>query len=223
MRGIMDTNGSFSDEERAAIYRCIYKRRDVRGEFIQRPVPLDVIERILEAAHHAPSVGLMQPWDFVVVGNRAVKERIHSAFLEANGEAAALFEPSRSTAYRDLKLEGILEAPLGICVTCDRARAGPIVLGRTHQPDMDLYSTVCAIQTLWLAARAEGIGVGWVSIIRPEALKVALGIPAGIVPVAYLCVGYTHAFHEKAELEKRGWAKRTNFREHVAWDRWRQR
>jgi len=85
---------------------------------------------------------------------------------------------------------------------------------------MDLYSTVCAVQTLWLAARAEGIGVGWVSIIRPEALRAALGIPSEIVPVAYLCVGYTYAFHEKAELEKRGWAKRTNFREHVAWDSW---
>jgi 5,6-dimethylbenzimidazole synthase len=219
----MDTNGSFSDEERAAVYRCIYKRRDVRGEFIQEPVPLAVIERILEAAHHAPSVGLMQPWDFIIVRDQAVKERIHSAFLEANDEAAALFEPGRSAAYRNLKLEGIRDAPLGICVTCDRQRAGLVVLGRTHQPDMDLYSTVCAIQTLWLAARAEGVGVGWVSIIRPQALRAALGIPAEIVPIAYLCVGYTHAFHEKAELEKRRWARRTNFREHVAWDGWGQR
>jgi 5,6-dimethylbenzimidazole synthase len=219
----MGTSGSFSDEERAAIYRCIYKRRDVRGEFTSEAVPVEVIERILDAAHHAPSVGLMQPWDFIVVRNRAVKERIHGAFLEANEEAAALFEPERSVAYRKLKLEGILEAPLGICVTCDRARAGPIVLGRTHQPDMDLYSTVCAVQTLWLAARAEGIGVGWVSIVRPAALRAALGIPAEIVPVAYLCAGYTHAFHEKAELEKRGWARRTSFREHVAWDGWARR
>ena len=131
----------------------------------------EMLARILLAAHHAPSVGFMQPWDFVLVRDAAVKARLHAAFASADAEAAALFDDDRARTYRALKLEGIREAPIGICVTCDRDRAGPVVLGRTHQPEMDLYSAVCAVQNLWLAARAEGLGVGWVSIIRPDDLR----------------------------------------------------
>ena len=108
----------------------------------------------------------MQPWDFILVRDPQVKQRLHAAFQAANAEAADLFEGERQSAYRALKLQGILEAPLGLCITCDRSRAGATVLGRTHQPEMDIYSAVCAVQNLWLAARAEGIGVGWVSILR---------------------------------------------------------
>ena len=217
----MDMPEAFAAAERAAVYKCIFARRDVRGEFLDTPVPDDVLARLLQAAHHAPSVGFMQPWDFLVVRDPAVKAAIHRGFLEAHEEAKAMFADRRAADYAALKLEGIREAPIGLCVTCDRDRAGPVVLGRTHQPEMDLYSTVCAVQNLWLAARAEGVGVGWVSIIRPDALRAALGIPASIVPIAYLCLGYTRFFHERPELEKRGWAKRAPLGDRVSIDRWR--
>ncbi len=216
----MDTSGAFSDEERAAIYKCIFNRRDVRGEFLPDPVPDEVLQRILLAAHHAPSVGFMQPWTFILVRNAEVKGRLHEAFRRANEEAADMFEPERARLYRQLKLEGIREAPLGLCVTCDRNRAGPVVLGRTHQPEMDVYSTVCAVQNLWLAARAEGVGVGWVSIIRSHDLRAILEIPDDIVPVAYLCLGYTSGFHERPELEKRGWARRAELMDRIMVDGW---
>jgi 5,6-dimethylbenzimidazole synthase len=211
----MDTNGAFSLEERAAVYNCIFNRRDVRGDFLADPVPDEVLTRILVAAHHAPSVGFMQPWDFIIVRSPDVKARLFESFQRAHTEPAGMFEPERAAKYCSLR-----EAPLGICVTCDRDRAGPVVLGRTHQPEMDLYSTVCAVQNLWLAARAEGVGVGWVSIIRPEHLREILAIPLAIVPVAYLCVGYTRFFHERPELEKRGWAKRATLTEHIRFERW---
>ncbi len=210
----------FDAAARAAVYRCIETRRDVRGQFLPDPVPDAVLARILAAGHHAPSVGFMQPWDFVVVRSPAVKAALHAAFAEADAEAATMFAGDRQAAYRALKLAGILEAPLGLCVTCDRSRHGPVVLGRTHQPDMDLYSTVCAVQNIWLAARAEAVGVGWVSIIKPEALRAALGIPPEIVPVAYLCLGYVGQFLERPELETAGWLPRLALGEVVAVDRW---
>ena len=219
----MDPKHAFSDAERDAVYRCIHERRDVRGEFLPDPIAEAVLGRILRAAHHAPSVGFMQPWDFIVVRALEVKARLHAGFRAAHDEAAAMFDDERARAYRALKLEGIREAPIGICVTCDRERAGPVVLGRTHQPEMDLYSTVCAVQNLWLAARAEGLGVGWVSIIRPQDLREILGIPERIVPVAYLCVGRVTDFHASPELETRGWARRRPLAELVAFDGWGRR
>jgi 5,6-dimethylbenzimidazole synthase len=215
-----DADHAFSADERAAVYRCIFERRDVRGEFLNAEVPDAVLARVLVAAHHAPSVGFMQPWDFIVVRDAAVKAAIHDGFAEAHREAAAMFDDDRARQYAALKLEGTREAPVGICVTCDRDRAGPVVLGRTHQPDMDLYSTVCAVQNLWLAARAEGLGVGWVSIIRPERLRAALGIPEAIVPIAYLCLGHVARFHDRPELETRGWAKRASLAGRIAFDGW---
>lgn len=143
---------------RAAVYQTLFSRRDVRGPFRPEPVPDAVVSRLLTAAHFAPSVGFMQPWNFVLVRDPAVKRQVHAAFLRANAEAVWQFEAERRDLYQRLKLEGILEAPLNLCVTCDRDRAGPVVLGRTHNRAMDLYSTVCAVQNLWLAARAEGIG-----------------------------------------------------------------
>jgi 5,6-dimethylbenzimidazole synthase len=160
--------------------------------------------RVLTAAHHAPSVGFMQPWDFIVVKNIDTKKKIKKAFASAHAEAANMFDEEKRKKYKSFKLEGIIEAPIGICVTCDRTRNGPVVVGRTAIPEMDLYSSVCAVQNLWLAARAENLGVGWVSIIHNEALQEILKIPDHIVPVAYLCVGYVSFFHEKPELEKAG-------------------
>src|SRR5207245_2016572 len=125
--------------------------------------------------------------------------KVHAAFQQANSEALALFTGERREKYATLKLEGILDSALNICVTCDRDRFGPVVLGKTCQPDMDLYSTVCAVENLWLAARAEGIGVGWVSIIHVAELATILNLPAHVVPVAYLCLGHVADFPPEPE------------------------
>ena len=210
----------FSEEERATVYKAIYSRRDVRGEFRPDPIPAEVLARILSAAHHAPSVGFMQPWDFLVVSDPEVKRRVKAGFEVAHGEAVEKFSGDRQEVYRRLKLEGITEAPIGICITCDRGRTGPVVIGRTANPEMDLYSSVCAVQNLWLAARAENLGVGWVSIIHHDALREALGIPPEIVPIAYLCLGYVSFFHEKPELETAGWLPRTDLQTLIHYDGW---
>lgn len=211
----------FSEAERAAVYKAIYNRRDVRGEFQPDPIPDLVLSRILAAAHHAPSVGFMQPWDFIIVTDPAVKRKIKDGFQVAHREAAALFEGEKRELYQSLKLEGITEAPLGICITCDKSRTGPVVIGRTANPEMDLYSAVCAVQNLWLAARAENLGVGWVSIIHHDALRASLGIPPHIIPIAYLCVGYVSHFHEKPELESVGWLPRVPIDTLIHHDQWR--
>lgn len=212
--------GAFSEDERGAVYRAIFSRRDVRSQFTDRPVEKDVLMRLLNAAHHAPSVGFMQPWNFIIVRDAALKARVQAAFAEANSEAEAMFGPDRRPLYSSLKLEGILRAPISVCVTCDRQRGGPVVLGRTHAPEMDLYSTVCAVQNLWLAARAEGIGVGWVSIFPVGALGEILGLPKDIVPVAWLCLGYVEELYEQPELAAKGWAKRIPLEQLVYRDFW---
>ena len=221
----IELSGSPADSDcattiRAAVYRTIFSRRDVRGQFVPDPIPDAVLSRLLTAAHFAPSVGFMQPWSFLLVRDPAVKRRVYDAFLRANAEAAALFEGERGELYRQLKLEGILDAPLNLCVTCDRDRAGPVVLGRTHSKAMDLYSTVCAVQNLWLAARAEGIGVGWVSIFHKAALRDILGLPLRIIPVAYLCLGYVSHFRDRPDLETAGWRERLPLERLVFLDRW---
>ena len=210
----------FSEDERSGLYKTIFNRRDVRGQFKPDAIPDDVLSRVLYAAHHAPSVGFMQPWNFVVVRSQEVKQKVHKAFVEANDKAADMFESEKSKTYRSLKLEGILESPVNICITCDRQRTGPVVIGRTSMKEMDLYSSVCAVQNFWLAARAEGLGVGWVSIIEQQALQEALAIPDDIVPIAYLCVGYVSHFFDKPELETAGWLKRTPLDDLLYFDQW---
>ncbi len=194
--------------ERDAVYRAIFTRRDVRSQFLSDAVADDVLARILTAAHYAPSVGFMQPWSFTLVRTADVKQRVHALFKQADAEAALMFEGEQRLLYQSLKLEGIREAPINICITCDRERAGPVVIGRTHIKTMDEFSSVCAVQNLWLAARAEGLGVGWVSILDPNALHDILGIPEHIVPIAYLCLGYVSHFKDRPELEQVGWRKR---------------
>jgi 5,6-dimethylbenzimidazole synthase len=218
----MSTPHAFSEAERDAVYRAIRERRDVR-RFRPDPVPDDVVQRLLRAAAHAPSVGYSQPWNFVVVRDAGVRRQVHEAFRRANAEAQQQFPPERRDRYAALKLEGILDSALNVCVTCDRTRFGPVVLGRTCQPDMDLYSAVCAVQNLWLAARAEGVGVGWVSILRPEDLRRILALPEGVVPVAYLCVGYAEAFAAEPELKTAGWLPEVPLAELVFHDRWGNR
>ncbi|MCW8915444.1 MAG: 5,6-dimethylbenzimidazole synthase [Magnetovibrio sp.] len=198
----------FSDDMRAALYHTIFNRRDVRGQFLPDPIDEGMLARVLLAAHYAPSVGFMQPWSFTIVRDQGVKQKVHNLFSKAHAEAADMFEGEKSETYRGLKLEGIMESPINICVTCDKDRAGPVVIGRTHIPEMDLYSTVCAVQNLWLASRAEGLGLGWVSILDQQNLKEVLGIPERVEPVAYLCLGHVDHFKDKPELETAGWRKR---------------
>ncbi len=210
----------FNESERDGLYKTIFNRRDVRSQFKTDAIPDDVLSRVLYAAHHAPSVGFMQPWNFLVIKDQAVKAAVHKGFKKANDVAADMFEPEKSKLYRKLKLEGILESPINICITCDRSRTGSIVLGRTTNKEMDLFSTVCAVQNFWLAARAEGLGVGWVSIIEQDDLRAALNIPAEIVPIAYLCVGYVSHFNSEPDLQTAGWLNRTPIEDLVFFDQW---
>lgn len=213
-------NTAISESERDALYKVMYSRRDVRGQFLADPVPDEVVGRLLDAAHHAPSVGFMQPWDFIVVKDPAIRQEIKAGFEIAHRDAAAMFPEEKRQTYSAFKLEGIMDAPLGICVTCDRSRSGEVVIGRTANPEMDLYSSVCAVQNLWLAARAENLGVGWVSIIHHDHVRRVLGIPAHIVPVAWLCVGYVSFFHETPELEQAGWLPRLELETLVHHETW---
>lgn len=212
-----------SPAERDGFYNVLYSRRDVRSEFRADPVPDDKLRRILDAAHHAPSVGFSQPWNFIFVRDNAVRQQVFDAFTEANREAAERFDGERQQQYRNLKLQGILDAPINLCITCDRSRGGEVVLGKTHQPETDLYSTVCAVQNLWLAARAEGLGVGWVSIIKPQTLGDILQLPESVTAVAYLCIGYVDFFRENPELEEKGWERRQSLPGLIFDNGWGQR
>ncbi len=162
----------------------------------------------------------MQPWDFVIIRNHATKGAVKDLFRQANAEAAMRYQGQRTALYRSLKLEGIEEAPINICVTCSRQRGGRDVLGRSTVRDTDLYSTCCAIQNLWLAARAEGIGVGWVSILDHRALKRVLGVPKPIKVLAYLCLGYVSDFAPRPDLETAEWRTRIPVEELIHYESW---
>ncbi len=190
-----------------AFYRLAAARRDIRNGFLPDPVGDDVLTRVLAAAHQAPSVGLSQPWDFLLVRDRAVRERVH-ALARGQREAFAWSLPrSRALAFRDLKIEAILDTPVNIVVTCDPTRGGRHVLGRHAQPQVAEYSSVCAVQNLWLAARAEGLGAGWVSFFDERELARALELPSHVEVVAYLCVGHVTEFPPAPELALSGWAR----------------
>jgi len=213
-------DGLFSEEERRGVYRAIHERRDVRSQFLPNAVPDEVLRRILDAAHHAPSVGFMQPWDFIVIRDASVRRAVCRNFERASNHAAQAYDGERRRLYYSLKLAGIMEAPLNICVTCDRGRRKGSGLGRQSDPDVDLYSTVCAVQNLWLAARAESLGAGWVSILDYEELKATLGMPACLTVVAYLCVGYVSEFRPEPDLHEKGWETREDLSRLVHFDRW---
>lgn len=216
-------NDIFSDDERRGVYRAIYERRDIRSQFLSDDIPTDVLGRVLDAAHHGPSVGFMQPWDFIVIRDLDVRRAIHACFLDANRRAAERYTGERRAVYESLKLEGILEAPINLCVTCDRERPLGDGVGRQTDPTTDLYSTVCAVQNLWLAARAESLGVGWVSILDFDRLRELLAIPARCVPVAYLCIGFVSSFPQRPELESAGWERRERLESLIHFDRWGER
>lgn len=216
-----NSTGSFPSAWREGLYQAIYQRRDVR-QFRPDPVPPEVLARVLDAAHHAPSVGFMQPWTFILITDRGLREQVQDLFERERIAAAQFFDEPERSRYLSFKLAGILDAPLNLCITCDPMRAGPVVLGRNSVPETDVYSTCCAIENLWLAARAEGLGVGWVSILKLPQLRAILDIPYHVVPVAYLCMGYPERFETQPELEKAGWRSRLPLGSVLFYERWGQ-
>ena len=215
-----DHNRPFSDAERAGLYRAIYERRDVRSQFLPDPIPRPVLARLLKAAHHAPSVGFMQPWDFILIDSLELRQQVLASYEEENAKAADNYSGERQHTYRSLKLQGIIESPLNLCITCDRSRGGTHVLGRNSIVEMDLFSTCLAVQNLWLAARAEGIGIGWVSILDQDTLADILKLPDHVYPLAYLCMGYVSEFFEQPELQTKGWRSRLPLQELVHRNGW---
>lgn len=195
----------FSDPEIAAVYRAIAERRDMR-HFRPDPVDPALLQRLLWAAHHAPSVGFMQPWRFIRVTSRALREQMH-ALVETERLATARALGEREDDFMRLKVEGLLDAGEVVVVALADDREKHI-FGRRTLPEMDLASVACAIQNMWLAARAEGIGLGWVSIFDPVELAGLLGMPAGAHPVAILCIGHVEAFYPRPMLEMEEWAER---------------
>ncbi|RJS44910.1 5,6-dimethylbenzimidazole synthase [Nocardioides cavernaquae] len=191
------------------LYDAINRRRDTRAEFTGAPIPDDVLTRVLSAAHAAPSVGMSQPWDFVLVRSRSTREAFHSHVASERDVFAASLSGERAETFNRIKIEGILESTLGIVVGYDPTRGGPAVLGRHAIADAGLYSAVLAIQNLWLAATAEGLGVGWVSFYREEFLSSLVGLPEQVRPIAWLCVGPVADLPDVPDLERFGWRHRS--------------
>jgi nicotinate-nucleotide--dimethylbenzimidazole phosphoribosyltransferase len=211
------TPGGAADQDRApaydrealeAVYRVIHERRDVRNDFLPDEVPVDVLTRILEAAHTAPSVGFSQPWDFLVIRDTAMRQSIHELAVRQRRAYAASLPKARAKAFAAMKVEAILETPVNIVVTCDPTRGGRHTLGRYTQPMMAPFSSCLAVENLWLAARAEGLGVGWVSFFDEPELAAVLDLPAHLQVVAYLCIGFVTQFPTEPELAGTGWATR---------------
>jgi 5,6-dimethylbenzimidazole synthase len=216
----MNAHSPFNEAEREAVYRVIAERRDVRRGFLNAPLPDDLIGRLLSAAHRAPSVGLMQPSRFIVIRDCGIRTAVHQLFKTANQRAAGNYSDEQAERYSGLKLEGILEAPQNLCVLCDQESERGHGLGRQTMPETAVYSTVCAIQNFWLAARSEGVGVGWVSIIDPAELCNVLNIPDHLTLVAYLCFGYVKGFASEPDLERFGWDRRVDLKTVVSYDRY---
>jgi len=208
--------------EREGFYKILFSRRDVRSHFIRKDIPLKTVLRIINAAHHAPSVGYSQPWNFILVKDEKTRKKIKDSFLNEHERATKLLENDKikQNKYKSFKLEGILESNFNICVTYDYTKFAPFIIGRTSIPETGIYSVCCAIQNLWLAARAEEIGMGWVSIISNRELKTILNIPKYIKPIAYLCLGYVSNFSHIPDLERAKWLKRLNLKEIIYLEKW---
>ncbi|MBF6355163.1 5,6-dimethylbenzimidazole synthase [Nocardia higoensis] len=193
------------NQDQVGLYEAIRTRRDVRAEFTGEVVDDAVLWRLLEAAHRAPSVGNSQPWDFVVVRDPATLRRFADHVAEKRVAFRDALPPERAATFEPIKIEGIVESGTGVVVTYDHERGGPQVLGRATVPETGIFSTVLAIQNLWLAATAEKIGVGWVSFYDADYLSDLVGLPEGIRPVAWLCVGPVREFQTVPDLERFGW------------------
>lgn len=208
---------AFTDEQRAGVYRAIAERRDMR-HFSGGEVAPELLAKLLQAAHRAPSVGLMQPWRFVRITSTGLRARIAS-LVEAERQCTAEALGERSAEFLRLKVEGIHDcAELLVAALMEGREAH--VFGRRTLPEMDLASLACAIQNLWLAARAEGLGLGWVSLFDPQVLAELLGMPAGAKPMAILCLGPVHAFYPAPMLELEGWTQGRPLEELLYQDRW---
>jgi 5,6-dimethylbenzimidazole synthase len=209
---------SFNQQDKDAIYRVIAERRDMR-HFRSEPVPAEILARLLQAAHFAPSVGFMQPWRFIRITDNHLRQQIHN-LVEAERIATAQALAEREDEFMRLKVEGIRECGelLVVSLMNDRDKH---LFGRRTLPEMDLASAACAIQNLWLAARAEGLGLGWVSLFEPEQLAKLLDMPSDAKPIAILCIGYVDEFYPRPMLETEGWASRENIEDLVFENRWR--
>ena len=209
----------FTNEEKEAVYKAIYNRRDIRS-FLPTPVPQEKIQHILQAAHHAPSVGFMQPWNFIIISSDDVKKKLAWAAEKERRALAIHYEGEKETKFLNLKIEGLKEAPITICVTCDPTRGGSHVLGRNSIPETDILSTACAIENMWLAACAEGLALGWVSFYKKNDVRDILGIPPHIDPIALLSIGYTDYYPDKPILEIANWEKRRSLEELIFENHW---
>ncbi|HWL96087.1 MAG TPA: nicotinate-nucleotide--dimethylbenzimidazole phosphoribosyltransferase [Nocardioidaceae bacterium] len=217
------TPEEFTAEDADLLYRLVDARRDIRRGFEPDPVPDATLHRILRAAHRGPSVGLSQPWDFLVVRDESTRRAVQSLAAQHRDRFAADLPGARQSSFDRLKVEAILDAPVNVVVTCDPTRGGRHVLGRASMPQTAAYSTACAVQNLWLAARAEGVGVGWVSFFDERELVHTLGLPEHLAVVAYLCVGFVARFPPTPELAESGWAQRRPLEWAVHHERWGRR
>lgn len=202
------------------LYEAIHRRRDVRGQFTGGPIDPEALERVLAAAHAAPSVGLSQPWDFVLVSDPATRQSFFEHVQDERAVFAATLPPERAAIFSGLKIEGVLESSLSLVVTYDATRGAPAVLGRHAISDAGLYSVCLAIQNLWLAATAEGLGVGWVSFYREDFVRELLEIPKDVRPVAWLCLGPVSHLEDTPDLERAGWRGRRPLSDAVHHERW---
>lgn len=212
----------FTEQEKEALYKVIYTRRDVRS-FLPDPIPEEAVTNVLHAGHHAPSVGFMQPWNFILVTSEPLKERLAWAADKERRALAIHYEGQRQDQFLSLKVEGLKQAPLTICITCDPTRGGAHVLGRNSIPETDMLSVACAIQNMWLAACVEGLAMGWVSFYKKNDVREILGIPPHIEPIALLSVGYTENYPEKPILETAQWEKRRSLRDLIYHETWGNR
>jgi len=219
-KNVKELTEEFTEDEKKGFYKAIYSRRDVRSHFTSKAIKDDVLSRILNAAHHAPSVGFSQPWNFILIKDFNTKIKVKKSFEEEKIHSSELVEEPKRSKYLSFKLEGILESPINLCVTYDPSRFGPFVIGRSSIPEAGLYSVCCAIQNLWLAARTEGIGVGWVSILSNDILKNILELPDHVIPIAYLCLGYVDEFAQKPDLEIAGWLSRLDLKDVIFFEKW---
>ncbi|OPA77749.1 5,6-dimethylbenzimidazole synthase [Paenibacillus selenitireducens] len=207
-------------EEKQGVYKAIFKRRDIRT-FLPDPLPGEALENILESAHHAPSVGFMQPWNFILIDDQDTKRELaHIVDKERRALAIHYEDTDRDLKFLELKIAGIQEAPLTICVTCDPSRAGDHVLGRNSIPETDMMSVSCAIQNMWLAAYAEGIAMGWVSFYKKNDVRRILEIPPHIDPVALISLGYTDSYPDRPILEINDWERRRELNKLIYNGKW---
>jgi 5,6-dimethylbenzimidazole synthase len=202
------------------LYEAIHSRRDVRAEFTGEPVDRAVLRRVLAAAHAAPSVGLSQPWDFVVVRDPATCQKFWLHVQEERSTFASQLDTDRAGRFAGIKIEGVLDSSLSLVVTYDAGRGVPGVLGRHAIDDAGLYSVCLAVENLWLAATAEGWGMGWVSFYREPFVRELLGIPEAVRPVAWLCLGPVTHLETTPDLERHDWRQRRPLDQAVHYERW---